>query len=183
MQIKRVGVVGAGTMGNGCPRLRARGYAVTLCDVERRFLDRALDTIAKNLGREPRRERLPPSRRRSRPKGSPVLEPGKLRSAIHHRGSHRRRSKSRRRSRDLDRNCTAGGHPSFQYVVDSITKLAATNQAPGTLSSACIFFQSGAGMLRTSAWDVATATVRDSRPRTGLKKCMPMTSSGAWLCR
>jgi len=53
MEIKRVGVVGAGTMGNGIAHVFARsGYAVTLCDVEQRFLDRALDTIAKNLARE-----------------------------------------------------------------------------------------------------------------------------------
>ena len=53
MQIKRVGVVGAGTMGNGIAHVFARsGYAVTLYDVELRFLDRALDVIAKNLARE-----------------------------------------------------------------------------------------------------------------------------------
>ncbi|PYX24937.1 MAG: 3-hydroxybutyryl-CoA dehydrogenase [Acidobacteria bacterium] len=53
MRIKRVGVVGAGTMGNGIAHVFARsGYAVTLYDVELRFLDRALDVIAKNLARE-----------------------------------------------------------------------------------------------------------------------------------
>jgi 3-hydroxybutyryl-CoA dehydrogenase len=53
MQIKRVGVVGAGTMGNGIAHVFARGgYAVTLYDVEQHFLDRALDVIAKNLARE-----------------------------------------------------------------------------------------------------------------------------------
>jgi len=53
MQIQRVGVVGAGTMGNGIAHVFARsGYAVTLFDVEQRFLDRALDVIAKNLARE-----------------------------------------------------------------------------------------------------------------------------------
>jgi 3-hydroxybutyryl-CoA dehydrogenase len=53
MQIRQVGVVGAGTMGNGIAHVFARsGFAVTLCDVEQRFLDRALDTIAKNLSRE-----------------------------------------------------------------------------------------------------------------------------------
>jgi 3-hydroxybutyryl-CoA dehydrogenase len=53
MQIKHVGVVGAGTMGNGIAHVLARsGYAVTLCDVEQRFLDRAIDSIRKNLGRE-----------------------------------------------------------------------------------------------------------------------------------
>jgi 3-hydroxybutyryl-CoA dehydrogenase len=53
MQIRQVGVVGAGTMGNGIAHVFARsGFAVTLCDVEQRFLDRALATIAKNLSRE-----------------------------------------------------------------------------------------------------------------------------------
>ena len=51
--IKRVGVVGAGTMGNGIAHVFARsGYAVMLCDVEQRFLDRALDAVTKNLARE-----------------------------------------------------------------------------------------------------------------------------------
>jgi 3-hydroxybutyryl-CoA dehydrogenase len=53
MDIKRVGVVGAGTMGNGIAHVFARsGCAVTLYDVEQGFLDRALDSIAKNLARE-----------------------------------------------------------------------------------------------------------------------------------
>ena len=53
MEIKRVGVVGAGTMGNGIAHVFARrGYSVLLCDVEQRFLDRALETITKNLDRE-----------------------------------------------------------------------------------------------------------------------------------
>jgi len=53
MSIARVGVIGAGTMGNGIAHVFARsGYRVTLCDVEQRFLDRALETIGKNLDRE-----------------------------------------------------------------------------------------------------------------------------------
>src|SRR5229473_5201024 len=53
MPIERVGVIGAGTMGNGIAHVFARnGYQVTLCDVEQRFLDRALETIARNLDRE-----------------------------------------------------------------------------------------------------------------------------------
>ena len=45
MEIKRVGVVGAGTMGNGIAHVFARaGYAVVLCDVQQDFLARALDT-------------------------------------------------------------------------------------------------------------------------------------------
>jgi 3-hydroxybutyryl-CoA dehydrogenase len=53
MNIQRVGVVGAGTMGNGIAHVFARsGYSVILCDVEQRFLDRGMETIGKNLDRE-----------------------------------------------------------------------------------------------------------------------------------
>ena len=53
MQIKNVGVIGAGTMGNGIAHVFAKsGYNVTLVDVEQRFLDRGLQTISKNLERE-----------------------------------------------------------------------------------------------------------------------------------
>ena len=53
MEITTVGVVGAGTMGNGIAHVFARsGYSVVLCDLEQAFLDRALQTIGKNLERE-----------------------------------------------------------------------------------------------------------------------------------
>ena len=53
MPMQRVGVLGAGTMGNGIAHVFARsGYDVVLCDVEQRFLDRGLETIGKNLDRE-----------------------------------------------------------------------------------------------------------------------------------
>ena len=53
MDVRRVGVVGAGTMGNGIAHVLARsGYEVVLCDVEQRFLDRGIETIGKNLDRE-----------------------------------------------------------------------------------------------------------------------------------
>ena len=51
--IKTVAVLGAGTMGNGIAHAFAKaGYTVILRDVEKRFLDRALETIGKNLDRE-----------------------------------------------------------------------------------------------------------------------------------
>jgi 3-hydroxybutyryl-CoA dehydrogenase len=53
MEIKRVGVIGAGTMGNGIAHVFARGgFSVVLCDVDEKFLERALGTIGKNLDRE-----------------------------------------------------------------------------------------------------------------------------------
>ena len=51
--IKTVAVLGAGTMGNGIAHVFARvGYRVILRDVDKRFLDRGLETISKNLDRE-----------------------------------------------------------------------------------------------------------------------------------
>jgi 3-hydroxybutyryl-CoA dehydrogenase len=57
--IKTVGVLGAGTMGNGIAHAFARaGYSVILRDVEQRFLDRAMETIGKNLDREVKKGKL-----------------------------------------------------------------------------------------------------------------------------
>jgi 3-hydroxybutyryl-CoA dehydrogenase len=51
--IERVGVVGAGTMGNGIAHVFARGgFPVVLAEVEQTALDRGLSTIEKNLSRE-----------------------------------------------------------------------------------------------------------------------------------
>src|SRR5713101_6559773 len=59
MDIKNVGVIGAGTMGNGIAHVFARrGYSVVLCDVEHRFLERGLATITKNLDREVAKNRI-----------------------------------------------------------------------------------------------------------------------------
>jgi 3-hydroxybutyryl-CoA dehydrogenase len=57
--IKTVGVLGAGTMGNGIAHVFARaGFRVIMRDVEKRFLDRGLDTINKNLEREVKKGKL-----------------------------------------------------------------------------------------------------------------------------
>ena len=51
--MKTVAVLGAGTMGNGIAHVFARsGFKVILRDVEKRFLDRGMETIGKNLDRE-----------------------------------------------------------------------------------------------------------------------------------
>jgi 3-hydroxybutyryl-CoA dehydrogenase len=61
MDIQRLGVVGAGTMGNGIAHVFARaGYDVLLCDVEQRFVDRGLETIGKNLEREAAKGKIGP---------------------------------------------------------------------------------------------------------------------------
>jgi len=53
MEIRTVGVVGAGQMGNGIAHVAAAaGCRVLLADLEPRFVERALSTIGKNLDRE-----------------------------------------------------------------------------------------------------------------------------------
>ena len=52
MMIKTVGVIGAGTMGNGIAQVFAQsGFSVTLVDVAQPMLDRARTTIEKSLGK------------------------------------------------------------------------------------------------------------------------------------
>ena len=80
MNIERVGVVGAGTMGNGIAHVFARsGYSVVLCDVEQRFLDRGLGTIGKNLDREVAKNKITADDKAATLKRiEPVVERAKL---------------------------------------------------------------------------------------------------------
>ena len=58
--VKRVAVVGAGTMGNGIAHVFAQsGYAVTLVDLARDYLDRAIRTIEQNLRRQVEKGKIP----------------------------------------------------------------------------------------------------------------------------
>jgi 3-hydroxybutyryl-CoA dehydrogenase len=60
--IRTVAVLGAGTMGSGIAHVFARtGFRVLLCDIDQRFLDRALAQIRTNLGREASKGKLPES--------------------------------------------------------------------------------------------------------------------------
>src|SRR5215467_6122925 len=80
MQIKRAGIVGAGTMGNGIAHVFSRaGYPVTLHDIEQRFLDRALETIAKNLARETAKGKLTSEQEKAAfARIAPALDPAQL---------------------------------------------------------------------------------------------------------
>ena len=59
MEINKIGVVGAGTMGNGIAHVAAQsGFEVVLVDVDQKFLDKAVGTIKKNLGRQVEKGKL-----------------------------------------------------------------------------------------------------------------------------
>lgn len=53
MEIRKIGIVGSGTMGSGIAQVAAHtgGFEVLLCDVDRKFLERGLDSIRKGLSR------------------------------------------------------------------------------------------------------------------------------------
>jgi 3-hydroxybutyryl-CoA dehydrogenase len=66
MDIKTIGVLGAGTMGNGIAHVFAReGFPVVLCDQEQRFVSRGLETIAKNLEREAAKQQITAEQRQA----------------------------------------------------------------------------------------------------------------------
>ncbi|MFH0765970.1 MAG: 3-hydroxybutyryl-CoA dehydrogenase [Calditrichota bacterium] len=59
MEIKKVAVIGAGTMGNGIAHVCAQsGLDVILIDVKKEYLDRALATIIGNCDRQIKKEKL-----------------------------------------------------------------------------------------------------------------------------
>ena len=66
MEIKTVGVVGAGQMGNGIAHVFAvSGYEVVLNDIDQGALDKALSQIHKNLDRQVSREKITEDERRA----------------------------------------------------------------------------------------------------------------------
>ncbi|WP_375259459.1 3-hydroxybutyryl-CoA dehydrogenase [Citreimonas sp.] len=59
MEIKSIGVVGAGQMGNGIAHVMSlAGYDVTLSDISQDALDKGLSVITKNLDRQVSREKI-----------------------------------------------------------------------------------------------------------------------------
>ncbi len=59
MAIKKIAVIGGGTMGNGIVHVSAfSGFDVTLVDVKQEFIDKAIATIGKNCDRMIKKEKM-----------------------------------------------------------------------------------------------------------------------------
>lgn len=59
MAIQTIGVIGAGTMGNGIAQVSAQaGLAVTMIDIDQKAVDRGIQTLSKNLDRLVSKEKL-----------------------------------------------------------------------------------------------------------------------------
>ena len=133
MGIRRVGVVGAGTMGNGITHVFARcGFPVVLCDVEQRFLDRALETIGKNLDREVTKNKISTADKAATlQRIEPVVERSQLSSCdfVVEAATEKFEIKTEI-FRDLDRLCQPEVILASNTSSISITKLAALTKRP-----------------------------------------------------
>ena len=59
MTIQRIGVIGAGTMGNGIAQVAAQaGLAVTMIDIDQKAVDRGVQTLSKNHDRRVSKDKL-----------------------------------------------------------------------------------------------------------------------------
>ena len=133
MNIQRVGIIGAGTMGNGIAHVFARGgFSVVLCDVEQRFLDRALATIGKNLDREVVKEKITADEKSSAlQRIAPVVERARLADCdfVIEAATERFEIKTEI-FRDLDRIMRPEVILASNTSSISITKLAAVTKRP-----------------------------------------------------
>jgi 3-hydroxybutyryl-CoA dehydrogenase len=128
-----VGVVGAGTMGNGIAHVFARaGYSVVLCDVEQRFVDRGLATIGKNLEREVAKNKISAEEKAAAIKRiEPTIDRAKLADCdfVVEAATEKFDIKSEL-FRDLDRLCRPEIILASNTSSISITKLGALTKRP-----------------------------------------------------
>jgi 3-hydroxybutyryl-CoA dehydrogenase len=133
MEIKNVGVVGAGTMGNGIAHVFAKsGYNVVLVDVEQTFLDRAMSAIGKNLVREVAKGKLTAEQREAALKR---ITPGVGRAQLATcdfvvEAATEQLKVKIELFQELDRLCHAGVILASNTSSISITKLAAITKRP-----------------------------------------------------
>jgi len=133
MEVKNVGVVGAGTMGSGIAHVFAKsGYSVVLVDVEERFLNRGMKTIRKNLEREVAKEKVTAETRDAAiARITPTVSLMQLATCdfIIEAASERFETKSEL-FKDLDRLCRSEVMLASNTSSISITRLAAVTGRP-----------------------------------------------------
>jgi 3-hydroxybutyryl-CoA dehydrogenase len=136
MNIHTVGVLGAGAMGNGIAHAFASsGYKVLLRDVDQRFLDRALQTISRNLEREVSKNKLTPEQR-TQALGN--IQPGLDRSSLSAcdfivEAATEKLEVKAELFRELDRICRPEVVLASNTSSISITKLAALTSRPAKI--------------------------------------------------
>jgi 3-hydroxybutyryl-CoA dehydrogenase len=131
--VKTIGILGAGTMGNGIAHVCARaGFDVVLYDLQQAFLDRGLGTIEKNLGREVAKAKLTQQQAdEARGRITPVLDREMLgRCDVAIEAATEKFAVKAEIFRDLDRILSADAILATNTSSISITKLAAQTERP-----------------------------------------------------
>jgi len=133
MAIEQVGVIGAGTMGNGIAHVfAASGHNVILCDIEQSIVDRALGTISKNLDRAVSKNKITETQKsETLQRIKPATDRAALARCdfIVEAASEKFTLKSDL-FRELDRICKPGVILSSNTSSISITKLGAATKRP-----------------------------------------------------
>ncbi len=133
MNIKTIGIIGAGTMGNGIAHVFARsGYNVVLVEAQQAALDRGLQAINKNLEREVSKNKITAQDRESALKRiDAVLDRGALAKCdFVVEAAFERFEIKQEIFRDLDRICRPEVIFSSNTSSISITKIAAQTKRP-----------------------------------------------------
>ena len=134
MEIKTVGVIGAGTMGNGIAHVFAKaGYTVVLVEAQQAALDRGMQAIGKNLEREVSKNKITAQDRESALKRiEPVLDRKNLAKCdCVVEAAFERFEIKQEIFRELDQTCRPEVILSSNTSSISITKLGACTKRPG----------------------------------------------------
>jgi 3-hydroxybutyryl-CoA dehydrogenase len=133
MNIKTIGIIGAGTMGNGIAHVFARsGYNVVLVEAQQAALDRGLQAINKNLEREVAKNKITAQDRESALKRiDAVLDRGSLAKCdFIVEAAFEKFEIKQEIFRDLDKICRPEVIFSSNTSSISITKIAAQTKRP-----------------------------------------------------
>lgn len=134
MDVTRVTVIGAGTMGNGIAHVFAQsGYQVALADIEQAALDRAIQTIGTNLDRMVRKEKITEADKQAtlaRITTHTTLESAVAGAHLVVEAATENRDLKRRIFQQLDALCAPGTIFATNTSSISITEIAAATSRP-----------------------------------------------------
>lgn len=133
MDIKTVGVIGAGTMGNGIAHVFAKsGYNVVLVEAQQAALDRGMQAIGKNMEREVSKNKLTaPDRDAALKRITPVLDRKELAKCdFIVEAAFERYEIKQELFRELDQICRPEVILSSNTSSISITKISANTKRP-----------------------------------------------------
>ena len=134
MEIKTIGVVGAGQMGNGIVQVAAQsGFSVVMSDIADSFVQKGLGTISKNLGKMVEKGKIPPQKKEEimgRIKGTVQVKDLAVTDFVVEAATENESLKLNI-FKELDQVCRKEVILSSNTSSISITKIAASTKRPG----------------------------------------------------